>query len=118
MHTVSKYEVRCPRCDVSFPVDTRRCLHCGGATGPSVIELPEFQHSVVEEPEPSPSYAPAAAVDERGYAASPFQPETQPRFEAEEEEGSGRPSILRSASTIIWIALAILFSVMRVCSDG
>ncbi len=29
----SPYEVRCPRCDVSFPVGTRTCLHCGGPNG-------------------------------------------------------------------------------------
>lgn len=29
----SPYEVRCPRCDVSFPVETRICIHCGGPTG-------------------------------------------------------------------------------------
>ena len=28
----SPYEVRCLRCDVSFPVGTRTCLHCGGPT--------------------------------------------------------------------------------------
>ncbi len=29
----SPYEVRCPRCDVSFPVETKTCIHCGGPTG-------------------------------------------------------------------------------------
>ena len=29
----SPYEVRCPRCDVSFPVETTTCIHCGGPTG-------------------------------------------------------------------------------------
>ena len=24
------YEVFCPRCQVSFPVETRKCIHCGG----------------------------------------------------------------------------------------
>jgi len=33
LEKASPYEVRCPRCDVSFPVGTRTCLHCGGATG-------------------------------------------------------------------------------------
>ena len=28
----SPYEVRCLRCDVSFPVETKVCLHCGGRT--------------------------------------------------------------------------------------
>ena len=27
--TMARYEVRCPRCRVSFPIGTRTCLHCG-----------------------------------------------------------------------------------------
>lgn len=27
------FEVRCERCRVSFPVGTRRCMHCNGALG-------------------------------------------------------------------------------------
>ncbi len=27
------YEVRCARCRVSYPVGTRRCIHCGEAVG-------------------------------------------------------------------------------------
>ena len=27
----SPYEVRCSRCDVTFPIGTRQCIHCGGA---------------------------------------------------------------------------------------
>ena len=29
------FEVRCERCRVTFPVGTRRCIHCGGPTGVS-----------------------------------------------------------------------------------
>ena len=29
----SPYEVRCARCDVSFPVEAKTCMHCGGPTG-------------------------------------------------------------------------------------
>jgi len=25
------YEVYCPRCNVTFPVGARRCIHCGGS---------------------------------------------------------------------------------------
>jgi hypothetical protein len=39
------YEVVCPACRVTFPVGTRRCIHCGGRVGPAAtagppIELP------------------------------------------------------------------------------
>jgi len=29
------FEVRCERCRVTFPVGTRRCIHCGGPTSGS-----------------------------------------------------------------------------------
>ena len=29
-------EVRCPSCDVSYPVGQRRCIHCGGRLGRQV----------------------------------------------------------------------------------
>lgn len=29
------FEVHCDRCRVTFPVGTRRCIHCGGPTGVS-----------------------------------------------------------------------------------
>jgi hypothetical protein len=29
----SPYEVVCPRCDVTFPIETRHCIHCGGPVG-------------------------------------------------------------------------------------
>ena len=27
------FEIRCENCEVSFPVETRRCLHCGAPLG-------------------------------------------------------------------------------------
>ena len=120
METISKYEVRCPRCNVSFPVQTKRCIHCGGKTGSAMIEQQEFHQTIVGQVSVSESTEHAAAsASGGGYAASPFQPESRRGFEVDEdEETSGRPSILRSASTIMWIALAILFTVMRACQDG
>ena len=30
--TLTPFEVYSPRCRVTFPVETRRCVHCGGPT--------------------------------------------------------------------------------------
>jgi len=30
----SPYEVHCNHCRVTFPVGTKRCVHCGGRVGP------------------------------------------------------------------------------------
>lgn len=33
--TTRPFEARCPRCNVTAPIERRRCLHCGGPTSPS-----------------------------------------------------------------------------------
>ncbi len=52
------YEVHCERCRVSFPVGTRRCLHCGEAVGRKRFRLrspvpPGQEEVLVEEESPS-----------------------------------------------------------------
>lgn len=41
------YEVFCPRCNVTFPVGARHCLHCGGRLsrerGQSITAPPSFE---------------------------------------------------------------------------
>ncbi len=54
------YEVRCERCRVSFPLGTRRCIHCGETIGRkrrrARIPLPLGHEEVlVEEELPSKS---------------------------------------------------------------
>jgi len=31
--SANSYEIRCARCNVSFPTDAKQCLHCGGPLG-------------------------------------------------------------------------------------
>ena len=75
----SPYEVRCARCDVSFPVETRSCLHCGGATGPAgQIELLEAMlESNVAPTQPMPESQPVPEFDpmaERSVRPEPIEP--------------------------------------------
>jgi hypothetical protein len=112
MKAVSKYEVRCPRCDVTFPIETKRCIHCGGPTGPSVVEYPDFE-TIIHEKGTSSTDVTAMPQDEGGRFMQPFDGEMD-----DGEELGRRPSILRSVSTLIWIALAIAFSVMRACQGS
>src|SRR5262249_60861160 len=86
------FEVYCARCRVSFPVGTRRCVHCGGPTGPS--------------------RAPASATARLG---------TPPAVEDALDPGSEQVDPLvksRAVSplTLLWIALAVAAYAMRVCS--
>jgi len=101
MRTASEsreFEVYCPNCRVTFPVGTRRCLHCGGRVGPrtSGMELREAQ--------------PLAREHFMGLESA----------EAEEEEGS--PAIgkaRRIGSVVMWIVIALAAAVSRFCTgDG
>ena len=106
------YEVRCPRCDVSFPPETRRCVHCGGKTGTArsgaarAVRPREFDEST-----DLASIAVGMDVD-----GQPIR--TQPLIEDSEEETTSRGGWARSAMTLLWVAAAIGFSVLRACQEG
>ena len=110
----SPYEVRCPRCDVSFPPETRKCVHCGGPTtkkGAATIE----------------HWAPADLDRKTAGNSSPIEPEPSPIFSTEmgqpqTEDGEGESSLLRtllrSFGSLIWIILLVAFTLARNCGEG
>ena len=106
----SPYEVRCPRCDVSFAVETRRCIHCGGPTAAS--DSPRIG---VESGSPLPwnrtQEDPARTPDEIGApGGGPEVPETAPT--------SLGATLLRSFGSLIWVVALVAFSILRSCSEG
>ena len=112
MADVTEYEVRCPTCDVSFPTGTKRCLHCGGATGPSRgprgrIKAAGRTPARVDEGSPDPKRFELAEV----FRGEPIDAEP-------EEEASQRGGLLRGIATVVWIAIAIGISLSRSCSEG
>jgi len=113
MEAISPYEVRCARCDVTFPPEAKRCMHCGAPTQPSIVTVPDAQPELrtsVSVHDASP-----ASGDVGTHVIEPFDAQV----DLDDEEAMGRrPSVLRSLSTVIWVALAVIFSVMRVCSEG
>lgn len=113
MESISRYETRCPSCKVTFPVETKVCIHCGGRTGPSMVRLPD----------PSPDREGAKDTESivdilrrRQQSADPSRIEAEVSVEDEEEQV--RPSRMRSLMTLIWVVLAIGISVVRACSEG
>ncbi len=58
------YEVRCHRCNTSFALGTRRCVHCGGRLGRQArMEIPARPDALGEEEQLSgPSRAIRAMV--------------------------------------------------------
>jgi len=104
----TRFEVRCPSCNVSFPVGTRRCVHCGGRTGESlgarVSGLRSSQPELVEEPP-------------RSWSPIDYDGGESPLDEVDEEAGDPRGSILRRSFTLIWVVLLIGISVIRACME-
>jgi hypothetical protein len=89
------YEVRCPACAVSFPVGTRRCIHCGGATA-----VPQ-------------TAARLAALRELPFE---FEPADGPPMEEEPEQKSPRRG--GRGLALMWLLLAVAASIYRTCAQG
>ncbi|MCR9095860.1 MAG: hypothetical protein NXI30_16690 [bacterium] len=130
----SPYEVRCPRCDVSFPVETRTCIHCGGPTSDQgaflTMEDPaEFATSAApgdytissSAPESRTSSAdtPFGVFDEAGIFKddSRSEPVNDRAYQEEAEAPGFVQMLLRSAGSFIWILLLIAFSLSRSCEN-
>lgn len=107
------YEVRCHRCDVSFPVETRRCIHCGGPTAAAgqgitvtaftgTVEAPTGSIPAPHAPEPIS----AGGSDESGVPGGKPAPQ------------SVGAALLRSFGSLFWIIALIGFSLAKNCSEG
>jgi hypothetical protein len=113
MADASEYEVRCPRCDVSFPTGTRKCLHCGGATGPS--RGPRGRTGLRER---APSSVADGSPDPKRFELAEVRP-AEP-IDADEEAAPPRraSALLRGIATVVWIAIAIGISLARSCEGN
>ena len=97
-HESPKFEVRCHHCDVSFPVGTRTCIHCGERIGrPALLRLgrdPEVEFGELDELQPV----------EEATSAEEYEP---PR---------GR--LIRVGVTLVWVVVALLSAMARSCQEG
>ncbi len=107
METVSPYEVTCHKCDVTFPVGTKVCMHCGGPTSTSRLQ-------VLNRPPRGGDLAVPAT--EREWVTDEALPVEV--FEGADEAPAKRSSKLRSLVTLVWILLAVGFSLARACNEG
>jgi hypothetical protein len=81
------YEISCSRCLVTFPVGTKRCLHCGGR-----LTREGARQSIV------------------------FPPPTDIPEELPEEESSKRGSRI-SPISVLWIVAALGVAIQRACAS-
>jgi hypothetical protein len=136
----SAYEAQCPRCAVTFPVETRKCLHCGGPTGPSLHSATssgDQSYGFATQPEAHGPHHPGIAYGgsrHEDYANEPIEPVAESPFSfgdqgfgedqsnereleaPEEAPGIGR-SLIRSLGGFIWVILFIGFSLARSCGE-
>ena len=104
------YEVRCSPCDVSFPVETKRCIHCGGRLGKLAPRLQGVEGLAGFELGSGLSQS-TPASEASSEALSPAERE-------ESEAPTGRFGFLRGGMTLVWIVLAALYSILRACGEG
>lgn len=100
--TPDAYEIRCARCDVSFPPEARVCLHCGNRLGGLVLGRPRRGR-------------PTASADaaQPGTGPGPIDGEVD---EGDLEQRSG--GLLRTGLGSAWVLLALTATCYRVCAGG
>ena len=94
------YEAWCPRCRVTHPPGTRRCLHCGGGVSPVRPAAGEFASGSVVRPGSATPWPIEAAEDE-----APSEPAR-----------AARPMKIGMAA--VWVVLAIVTAILRACTEG
>lgn len=105
---MSAPEAWCPRCQVTHPPERKVCLHCGGRTQP--------QRGVAQVFDPDP---PLEARLRRPAPTGRSPAESVP-VEAADEETEPESRTARGARlglTLVWIALAVGASLLRMCQE-
>ena len=100
--TANVYEIRCAHCDVSFPPETRVCLHCGNRIGGLLMGRPGRGRT-----------APDTHVAQTSTGPGPI--------DADPDEGDLEPrsgGLLRTGLGSAWVLLALTATCYRVCAGG
>jgi hypothetical protein len=104
---LTDFEVRCDHCGVTYPVETKRCMYCGGRPG----HRPLFARQIAADP-----------LAEFELSNEPLQPEEPVRrseapFGGEEEDvEQPRSSVFRLFGNLSWIILFALLTLYRACT--
>jgi hypothetical protein len=98
------HEAWCPRCRVSHPPGTKRCLHCGNAVLP-VRPVEGMRSSTPTPMTPGPIYVPSSFPE-------------LPR-DAGDADDATKPAMgkLRLGMNVLWVLLFVVVTAVRVCSE-
>lgn len=116
----SPYEVRCPRCDVSFPVETKRCVHCGGPTAAADAPAPIAIDSGATSPWIRTSEGAPGGAGPAGTVGAPSAPGNAGGDGLEVPEEAAPTlgaTLLRTFGSLFWVIALIAFSILRSCGE-
>jgi hypothetical protein len=99
---VAFYEWWCPRCRVTHPPGRKVCVHCGGRVQASRDAAPAFD--------------PRAALEARLGLPAPGGEAPESAEPADLPESRGARGA-RLGMTLVWIALAVVATVLRMCQE-
>ena len=114
--SASPYEVRCPRCDVTFPIETKRCIHCGGPTTGSGIANSLDSVAIADSGGRvgDPYGLSQHEAEDAGYDLPEYGSDER-EIEQTDEPTSVAGSLIRSLGGFIWIIVLIGFTLARNC---
>ena len=109
MESGKQFEVHCLHCDVSYPVGTKQCIHCGNRIGTrSVLSLARGARDFTV---PTDDEEPFSV---RGFTPRPME-DAEP---AEIAEDSSRRSPFRIGMSVIWLVVLAIGMLGRMCTEG
>ena len=91
---LTAFEAWCPRCRVTWPPETRTCVHCGGRVAPT-----------------------RALADDAMQGGAPAAEEIQGPRDAEAAARRSPMRLLRVGIAALWLALALAGSLLRHCNQ-
>jgi len=94
------YEWWCPRCRVTHPPGQKVCVHCGGRTQASRDAASVFD--------------PTTVLRLPGAGDGAGQPASAEEADVPETRGA---RTARLGMTLVWVALAVLATVLRMCQE-
>jgi hypothetical protein len=102
------YEVWCHSCNVTFPIGSKTCLHCGSRT------RPERPHGANMRRRSEHAVAPPLLFADE---AQPLQDHLLTLSEVEAQEAPAGRSLLRAGMTVVWMILLAAGYAWRACSQ-
>ena len=110
------FEVCCPRCEVTFPIGTKRCIHCGGRTVPSSRPGESGQIETLRRSEGGEASDPFDWDSESGFDPAEYDG-TERELEMDDESPPVGRTLARSLGGLVWVIALIVFSIARNCGD-